>query len=245
MKIQTNKYTYLIIVTVSTIVIFTVSFFLIGKIWEKKPDTNNTNNTSSTDSSNSTASSSSTSATLFSTEGIENDKYYKEVVKLGEEFKKLVLTGESDYINPNNKELLYHDSEEHFFEDFVRLEDNRVEKITKTEIVRVNIPAFCTNLADISMKYLQDIPKDLETQLEIALKGYDAPLVKKVSIDGLYIYRIYDQYDNGNSIGASELILVKSGKAKFIDKSRWVLFSNSDMYGKRDWRALVLKCDID
>lgn len=244
MKIQTNKYIYLIILIILTIVIFTVSFFLIGKIWEKKSNTNNTSNSSSVsntqEASNSTKSSSNTSTPLFSTEGIENDKYYGEVVKLGEEFKKLVLTGESDYINPNNKGLLYHDSEEHFFEDFVSLEKSRVEIITKTEISRFNIPTFCTDLMPTSDNF-----DNFETQFEIALKGYDVPLVKKVNIDGLYFYEIFDSRNDGKLVAASELILVKNGKAKFINMERWIYRDYNRFTGERKWKGLVLKCDID
>jgi len=241
MKIQTNKYTYLIVLVIVTLLLFTISFFLLSKIWERKPETNNTSNSSSALStqniSNSTESSSSASMPLFTSEGVEKDKYYSEVLKLTEEYKKLVTTGKSDYINPNNKDLLYSDSEEHFFEDFVRLEKDRVEDVTKNEISKVNLPAFCSDLVTVT--------NELETQLEIALKGYDVPLVKKVEIDGLYSFDIYDPNEEGKYYEAGAYILVNKGKAKFIDEGRWVWTSQDEFLGPKRMKALVLKCDID
>lgn len=232
MKIQTNKYTFVIIVILLTIAIFALTYFLLGKIWEKRTDPNSGSSTSSS-SSNITNISSTTSSPQLSYD-VQNDKYYSDVVKLGEELKNLALTGQSEVINPNNRNLIYSLNDETFFEDFVKLERQRIDKVYETKVYRINIPTFCSDY--------KDTPERLMTEFKNAIDGLYAPNTKKINIDGLYGYDIYDS--NNSPAVVVSYILVRNGKARFIDIGKWAT-KQVDNYAKVTWLGLFLSCDVD
>lgn len=242
MKIQTNKYTLTILVAIFTLIIVTFSFLLLGKIWEKKSSTNNSSSTSTSSVTLVSSSSSTTSLPQFSYD-IENDKYYSEVFRLSEEVKKLATTGENDFIDPNNKNLIYTLNEETHFVDFVELSKQRTEKVYKTELFRINIPTFCSTFEGTTENYFRDVDERQQTEFKNAINGLYAPNVKKITIDGLYSYEIYDIKDH---LRANADILVKGGMARFINLRRWTMFGDSDIYGMNGrYLGLFLNCRID